>query len=144
MRNVSIKGSKVASNPHPVHGSVPTGSAQTYKSYGYMNPTNVYHAASYGSFSPYYQPDNAIQEGGHTPYSPQTNRSGSQKRSSDVDSGRFANVSLESLSNEIFPLCKDQHGCRYFQKKLEERNPKYLSLIFEETFMHVVELMTGK
>lgn len=45
--------------------------------------------------------------------------------------------------NEIYGLCKDQHGCRYLQKKLEEKNPQHVQMIFQETHMHVVELMTG-
>lgn len=56
---------------------------------------------------------------------------------------RFTNVKLESLENDIYSLCKDQHGCRYLQKKLEEGNPQYIEMIFKETHSHVVELMTG-
>jgi len=52
-------------------------------------------------------------------------------------------VKLETLVNEIYSLCKDQHGCRYLQKKLEEGNPQYVEMIFKETHSHVVELMTG-
>jgi hypothetical protein len=36
---------------------------------------------------------------------------------------RFANLVLEQLDVEIYALCKDQHGCRYLQKKLEDRSP---------------------
>jgi hypothetical protein len=57
---------------------------------------------------------------------------------------KYANVQLEQLRGEIYMLCKDQHGCRYLQKKLEERNPEQVHLIWQETNMHVVELMTGK
>lgn len=49
---------------------------------------------------------------------------------------------LEDLQGEIFALCKDQHGCRYLQKKLEEGNPAYRDMIFTETFSHFAELMT--
>lgn len=56
---------------------------------------------------------------------------------------RFTNVQLESLTGDIYGYCKDQHGCRYLQKKLEERNPQYVQMIFRETHAHVVELMTG-
>ena len=56
---------------------------------------------------------------------------------------RYANMKLEALENEIYTLCKDQHGCRYLQKKLEEGNPQYVEMIFNETHSHVVELMTG-
>jgi hypothetical protein len=57
---------------------------------------------------------------------------------------RFAGIVLEDLVGEIYPLCKDQHGCRYLQKKLEEKNEQYIGMIFNEVFGHFVELMTGK
>ncbi len=56
----------------------------------------------------------------------------------------FAGIMLEELAGEIYPLCKDQHGCRYLQKKLEEKNNQYIGMIFNEVFSHFVELMTGK
>ena len=59
------------------------------------------------------------------------------------EQARYHNVQLESLQGEILALCKDQHGCRYLQKKLEERDPENVQLIFMETNQHVVELMTG-
>ncbi|KAH8691131.1 hypothetical protein BGW36DRAFT_400483 [Talaromyces proteolyticus] len=55
---------------------------------------------------------------------------------------RFANLPLEQYRGELYGLCKDQHGCRYLQRKLEERNPDHVQMIFAETCMHVVELMT--
>jgi hypothetical protein len=67
------------------------------------------------------------------------------RRSGDGDSqlSRFTNFPLEHYRGELYTLCKDQHGCRYLQRKLEERNPEHVQLIFDETHMHVVELMTG-
>ena len=58
------------------------------------------------------------------------------------ENARFNNAKLEQLQGEILGLCKDQHGCRYLQKKLEERNAEHIHIIFIETFQHVVELMT--
>jgi hypothetical protein len=55
---------------------------------------------------------------------------------------RYQNVSLESFQGQIYDLCKDQHGCRYLQKKLEERNPDQVHMIWNETNKHVIELMT--
>lgn len=69
----------------------------------------------------------------------------SNTSSIDQDSqqqNKFANMNLESMSNEIYSLCKDQYGCRFLQKKLEEKKPKYTQLIFNQTYPHVVELMT--
>ncbi|KAI9931505.1 hypothetical protein MW887_010080 [Aspergillus wentii] len=55
---------------------------------------------------------------------------------------RFTNFPLEHYKGELYGLCKDQHGCRYLQRKLEERNPEHVQMIFNETHLHVVELMT--
>jgi len=52
-------------------------------------------------------------------------------------------VILDDLVGEIYSLCKDQHGCRYQQKKLEEKNERYINMIFNEVSNHFVELMTG-
>ncbi|OAA59257.1 Armadillo-like helical [Cordyceps fumosorosea ARSEF 2679] len=55
---------------------------------------------------------------------------------------RYQNMPLESFRSQIYDLCKDQHGCRYLQKKLEERNPDQVHMIWLETNQHVIELMT--
>ena len=59
-------------------------------------------------------------------------------RKGELDAG----TRLEDLQGEIFALCKDQHGCRYLQKKLEEGQPSHRDMIFAETFNHFAELMT--
>ncbi|KAL4780839.1 hypothetical protein BJX76DRAFT_350662 [Aspergillus varians] len=67
------------------------------------------------------------------------------RRNPDGDSAqlsRFTNYPLEHYRGEIYGLCKDQHGCRYLQRKLEERNVEHVQMIFDETHLHVVELMT--
>lgn len=43
---------------------------------------------------------------------------------------------------DMLPLCKDQFGCRYLQKKLEDGNPEHRDMIFNEIFPHFAELMT--
>ncbi|RKP34971.1 armadillo-type protein [Dimargaris cristalligena] len=42
----------------------------------------------------------------------------------------------------MYSLCKDQHGCRFLQKQLEESPEKNVPVIFKEVFPHFVELMT--
>lgn len=56
---------------------------------------------------------------------------------------RFSGTRLEELQGEIPQLCKDQHGCRYLQKKLEEGVSEHRDMIFRETFGHFADLMTG-
>ncbi|KAH6642427.1 armadillo-type protein [Boeremia exigua] len=66
-----------------------------------------------------------------------------QSRRLQNDANRFMNYDLKTMPrHEIYSLCKDQHGCRFLQKKLEEHNTEYLQIIFDETAPHVVELMT--
>lgn len=55
---------------------------------------------------------------------------------------RFSGQSLEAYGGSIYELCKDQHGCRFLQKQLENRNPDQVHMIWLETCSHVIELMT--
>jgi len=54
---------------------------------------------------------------------------------------RYINLPLEQVGGTIYELCKDQHGCRYLQKQLENRDPDQVHMIWMETNPHVVELM---
>jgi len=66
-----------------------------------------------------------------------------QSRRLQNDANRFMNYDLKTMPrHEIYTLCKDQHGCRFLQKKLEDRNLEHIQIIFDETNPHVVELMT--
>lgn len=90
-------------------------------------------------FPPYYS----------RPPSPTSRKSsiGIQRRASStsmIDDARFASVNLEEMKDEIYLLCKDQNGCRYLQKKLEETNLEQREIIFNQVYPHFVELMTGK
>ncbi|KAL2265475.1 hypothetical protein VTJ83DRAFT_6575 [Remersonia thermophila] len=55
---------------------------------------------------------------------------------------RYNNLPLEQVTGTIYSLCKDQHGCRYLQKQLENRTREHIHTIWLETNQHVVELMT--
>lgn len=54
---------------------------------------------------------------------------------------RYNNLSLEQCAGNIYSLCKDQHGCRYLQKQLENRIPAQIHMIWLEVNQHIVELM---
>ncbi|PKI84276.1 hypothetical protein MVES1_001622 [Malassezia vespertilionis] len=60
-------------------------------------------------------------------------------RRSDLDP---STTRLEDLAGEMSQLCKDQYGCRFLQKKLEENVPEQCDMIFTETFPYFAELMT--
>lgn len=71
------------------------------------------------------------------------NKANQKRPPTEMEANRFTGAALESFVGQIYSLCKDQHGCRYLQKKLEEQNEKYLAIIFGEVFPHLIELMTG-
>ncbi|KAK5582538.1 hypothetical protein RB653_004123 [Dictyostelium firmibasis] len=51
-------------------------------------------------------------------------------------------TSLEEITGQIYHLTKYQAGCRFLQKKLEEKpDSEHVTLIFNEVFDHLNELM---
>lgn len=57
------------------------------------------------------------------------------------DASKFMNAKLEDFINEIYYLCKDQHGCRFLQRQLEVRGEEASTAIFKEIQLNVIELM---
>lgn len=53
----------------------------------------------------------------------------------------YQNTKITDIIGQIYGLCKDQHGCRFLQKKLEERNADDVQIIFDEVKEHFTELM---
>ena len=51
----------------------------------------------------------------------------------------FAKAEIEDFKGQIYSLCKDQQGCRFFQRKLDETHSA--DPIFNEIHSHVAELM---
>ncbi|GAA5969605.1 hypothetical protein JCM11641_008174 [Rhodosporidiobolus odoratus] len=67
---------------------------------------------------------------------------GGARSDGGMGANRFAGLRLEDLQGDMLPLCKDQFGCRYLQKKLEDGNPEHRDMIYNEIFPHFAELMT--
>ncbi|KGK38922.1 hypothetical protein JL09_g1919 [Pichia kudriavzevii] len=57
------------------------------------------------------------------------------------DAARFVNATLNDFINEIYYLCKDQHGCRFLQRQLELNSELAATKIFNEIQLNVIELM---
>ncbi|KAI0757429.1 ARM repeat-containing protein [Daedaleopsis nitida] len=106
---------------------------------GSTGSTALYHhnGAKYG-FNMNVRPNGAAADG------KMNGLHGPKHKRGDIDRefNRFAGTRLEDLVGEIPQLCKDQHGCRYLQKKLEEGVPEHRDMIFRETFGHFADLMT--
>ncbi|KAH8678117.1 armadillo-type protein [Xylariales sp. PMI_506] len=94
---------------------------------------NGYSQQNYTGFAPMYQPNQPRDS---------QQRVIQQRRAQDNEAmSRYQNLPLENVGGRIFELCKDQHGCRYLQKQLENRIPDQIHMIWVETNQHVVELM---
>jgi hypothetical protein len=55
---------------------------------------------------------------------------------------RFVDAQLQDFIGKLYELCKDQNGCRFLQKKIEQ-DVYYLQLVFDEIHPYFTELMTG-
>ncbi|KAI9023256.1 armadillo-type protein [Hyaloraphidium curvatum] len=58
------------------------------------------------------------------------------------EEARFVNAEVSTFVGEIHNLCKDQFGCRFLQRKLEEGAGNDRELIFTEVYDHFNDLMT--
>ncbi|KAG5518503.1 hypothetical protein PMAC_002899 [Pneumocystis sp. 'macacae'] len=120
----------------------PLHSSNIYGQYGVMNLPSSYQSTAYGTY-PFYAINNqSSNETSQTFFTYGNGRGSYHKKNTNSDGNRFSGAALETFVGEIYSLCKDQHGCRYLQKKLEERDPQRVSMIFMETYPHTVELMT--
>ncbi|KAI1497031.1 armadillo-type protein [Biscogniauxia marginata] len=100
-----------------------------------MSVNNNYNPQNYTGYGPVYQPTSQPRDS--------QQRVIQQRRAQDNEAmNRYANLPLEQVGGTIYELCKDQHGCRYLQKQLENRVPEQVHMIWVETNQHVVELMT--
>ncbi|KAL2149393.1 hypothetical protein VTH82DRAFT_8044 [Thermothelomyces myriococcoides] len=102
------------------------------------NPPAMYPQQNYTGYNPLYNQPSASR-----PHQDSQARVIQSRRQMDSEAmARFNNLPLEQVGGTIYSLCKDQHGCRYLQKQLENRIPEQIHMIWLETNQHVVELMT--
>ncbi|KAF4123614.1 hypothetical protein GMORB2_6315 [Geosmithia morbida] len=105
---------------------------------GAANSTAGYNGQN---FTPNYTPPGPYNQGSQNRDS-QARVIQNRRQMDNEAMSRYQNMPIESFRGQIYDLCKDQHGCRYLQKKLEERDPEHVHLIWLETNQHVIELMT--
>ncbi|KAL1921002.1 uncharacterized protein VTP21DRAFT_11637 [Calcarisporiella thermophila] len=110
--------------------------AYTYQPYALADVLNMPGMAST-------TPAANARTGGSNNHSNAKGNNNNKKKANDAEAmSRFAGVNVEDLEGRLYSLCKDQHGCRFLQRKIEEQNKKVVELIFREVQPHFVELMT--
>eukprot|EP01117_Protostelium_nocturnum_P020655 TRINITY_DN93_c0_g3_i1.p1 TRINITY_DN93_c0_g3~~TRINITY_DN93_c0_g3_i1.p1 ORF type:complete len:723 (+),score=211.25 TRINITY_DN93_c0_g3_i1:398-2566(+) len=70
---------------------------------------------------------------------PESSHSVSEKDLAINSDGEY--TSFEAVIGKIYSISKDQQGCRFLQKKLEEKDPQVIQTIYEEVREYVGELM---
>ncbi|KAG5925523.1 hypothetical protein E4U42_004198 [Claviceps africana] len=103
----------------------------------HANGGNMYVPQGYAGYSPV-----PYSQGAGQSRDSQTRVMQNRRQLDNEAMSRYQNMPLNSFRGQIYELCKDQHGCRYLQKKLEERNADQVHMIWLETNQHVMELMT--
>ena len=63
------------------------------------------------------------------------------KKIKRIDPNTYLNESLEYLSHNIFLLAKDQAGCRFLQKKLDENPKDACKLFYEAILVYLIQLI---
>lgn len=126
-----------------------------YGGYGMNAVTNNFSGMSlnggYGAQGQWAHSVSQYQQGGYSSYSgyhqngqvlPGASRfdRATQQRKTQADD-MYNHTTIPDISGQIYSLCKDQHGCRFLQRKLEERNEQEIQIIFEEVKDHFTELM---
>ena len=113
----------------------------------FNQPATAHPSSGHGAFNPQAQPydpygfeDDGYGSGALFPGGPLGLKN--KRADTEREFNRFSGVRIEDLQGELLTLCKDQHGCRYLQKKLEEGDPAHRDMIFHETYGHFPELMT--
>ncbi|KAK6078005.1 RNA-binding protein (pumilio domain-containing protein) [Seiridium cupressi] len=94
---------------------------------------NGYPHQSYTGYAPMFQPAQ--------PRDSQQRVIQARRAQDNEAMSRFNGAPLTNFHGSILELCKDQHGCRYLQKQLENRIPHEIHQIWQETNAHVVDLM---
>ncbi|KAK1995959.1 ARM repeat-containing protein [Colletotrichum falcatum] len=107
------------------------------------NGNTMYPPQNYAGYGSLYTPQQQQQQPPQSQPRDSQARVIQHRRQMDNEAmSRYNGLALENVGGQIYDLCKDQHGCRYLQKKLEERNPEQVHMIWLETNQHVIELMT--
>ncbi|KAK0706462.1 armadillo-type protein [Lasiosphaeria miniovina] len=102
-------------------------------------PSSLYSPQNYTGYGPLYANNNTPSR---PPQDSQARVIANRRQLDSEAMARFNGMTLEQVGGTIYTLCKDQHGCRYLQKQLENRIPEQIHMIWLETNQHVVELMT--
>jgi len=106
------------------------------------NQMNMYgQQGGYGGYQQFGQGGHAVAGAGR--FGDNQRMSAQQRREvQEAAQARYNSINIDELVGEIYGLCKDQHGCRFLQRKLDERDEPTVQIIFSEVKEHIIELMT--
>ncbi|GAB1740627.1 hypothetical protein NU219Hw_g5721t1 [Hortaea werneckii] len=96
----------------------------------------------YGGYQQFGQGGPTVAGAGRFPDNNQRMTAEARRQAQEAALQKYAQTDIRDLVGEIYMLCKDQHGCRFLQRKLDERDEPTIQTIFNEVKDHIIELMT--
>lgn len=98
-----------------------------------------YQNNSYNGYSTY--PATAQATGGAQRFDITGLRANGRPRTDESTLANINGLKITDLKGQVFDLCVDQHGCRFLQRKLDDRDPATTNVIFEEVRPKIYQLM---
>ncbi|KAI7558425.1 hypothetical protein KC346_g23035, partial [Hortaea werneckii] len=96
----------------------------------------------YGGYQQFGQGGPTVAGAGRFPDNSQRMNAEARRQAQEAALQKYAQTDIRDLVGKIYMLCKDQHGCRFLQRKLDERDEPTIQTIFNEVKDHIIELMT--
>ncbi|KAK4505012.1 hypothetical protein PRZ48_002975 [Zasmidium cellare] len=97
------------------------------------------HGGAYGNYQQFPPAGQAVS--GANRFDGQRGNVQQRRQAAEEAQAKFNSIKVEQVRGEIYALCKDQHGCRFLQRKLEERGEGTVQIIFDEVKEHMIDLM---
>ncbi|CAO3609133.1 unnamed protein product [Cunninghamella blakesleeana] len=142
--SATILNSTGINNPGTTSTIFPVGASSSV--YGRPNTTLPFHPSPTQQHQHLYkQQDQLIQQQHHHHHQQQQQQLQQLRRlSTDQDANRYVNANLDDFKGHLYELAKDQNGCRFLQRKIEDTNNTHaIQAIYDEIHSHFVELMTN-
>ncbi|QIX02290.1 hypothetical protein AMS68_007807 [Peltaster fructicola] len=95
---------------------------------------------TYNGYAVYQNQSQAVTGAPRAAAAAESHRPYTRARNTD-DSTVVSNLQIHDVRGKVFELCTDQHGCRFLQRKLDDRDPATLNIIFEEVRPKIYQLM---
>ncbi|GAA0150498.1 RNA metabolism protein [Lithospermum erythrorhizon] len=115
-----------------------------YEYFGGVLPSAARNGCTHGQYNVYRNDSRSFVNNGENPSRYLLSSMGVENDRVHQARQRARFSDLKSLRGSIFLVAKDQDGCRFLQKRVEEKKSEEIEMIFREVRVHVRELMVDQ